>query len=294
MYRYAAKALLLLISACAVSALSAQDISQYTSFTVDGKTIQFHGFVSQGFAYSDDNNYLTMDTSQGSFAMTDGGVNVSTQLTDKFRVGAQIYDRDIGQFGKWHPELDWATADYKFKHWFGVRAGRVKTVLGLYNDTQDMDFLHTFALLPQSVYPTDLRDATIAHLGGDVYGSIPLKKLGSLAYTAFIGRRKDTRYGGYPYLMSTLGVNLKDYGGPQYGADLRWQTPVNGLLVGASRMNDDPAGTGSVSFNPAMFGMSGPPIQSPYNDTTQHAFTNDFYGRYEAGRLSLEAEYRRA
>ncbi|MGA3027859.1 MAG: hypothetical protein ABSF98_24150 [Bryobacteraceae bacterium] len=90
--------------------LGAQDISNYTTFTVDGKTVQFHGFVSEGFAYSNDNNYLTMNTSQGSF-FTDGGVNVSTQLTDKFRVGAQVYDHNIGTMGKWHPQLDWALAD---------------------------------------------------------------------------------------------------------------------------------------------------------------------------------------
>jgi hypothetical protein len=29
----------------------------------------------------------------------------------------------------------------------------IKTALGLYNDTQDMEFLHTYALLPQSTYP---------------------------------------------------------------------------------------------------------------------------------------------
>jgi len=38
--------------------------------------------------------------------------------------------------------------------WFGVRGGKVKTVIGLSNDTQDYEFLNTFALLPQSVYPS--------------------------------------------------------------------------------------------------------------------------------------------
>ena len=106
-------------------ALAGQDLSKYTNFTVGSRTIQVHGFVSQGFGYSDDNNYLTMKTSQGSFAFTDAGLNMSTQLTDKFRVGAQIYVRDIGNLSKWHPQLDWATADYKFKDWFGIRGGVV-------------------------------------------------------------------------------------------------------------------------------------------------------------------------
>ena len=57
--------------------------------------------------------------------------------------------------------------------------GIVKTVLGLYNDTQDMEFLHTWAILPQSMYPLDLRSSTIAHVGADFYGDISLRRLGS-------------------------------------------------------------------------------------------------------------------
>jgi len=149
-----------LICLCAVPAvLHAQE------FKLFDRTIQYHGFASQGFIYTNDNNWLTMHTSQGSGAFTDFGANASMRVTDRMRLGVQGYDRNLGNLGEWHPSVDWAFADYQFKTWFGVRGGKVKTVLGLYNDTQDLDFLHTFALLPQSVYPTDLRDATIAHLG---------------------------------------------------------------------------------------------------------------------------------
>ena len=158
---------------------------QAQEFKVFDRTVQFHGFASQGFVYTDQNNWLTMHSSQGSGAFTDFGANASMQVTDKLRVGAQFYDRNLGNLGEWHPSLDWAFADYRFKPWLGIRGGKVKTALGLYNDTQDLDFLHTFALLPQSIYPTDLRDATIAHLGGDIYGSVSLRHhLGTISYTA--------------------------------------------------------------------------------------------------------------
>jgi hypothetical protein len=200
-------------------------------FKIADRTIQVHSFASQGFAYSNDNNYLTMKTSNGSFAMTDGGANISTQVTDKFRIGAQVYLRNIGDLSNWHPTLDWASADYKFKDWFGIRGGKVKTALGLYNDSQDMDFLHTSALMPQAVYPTDLRDATISHLGGDIYGTVGMKHLGSLSYTAYAGQRKDTQYGGYIYLLRDRGIFMTSYGGLQYGADLKWTTPIKGVLL---------------------------------------------------------------
>ena len=139
---------------------------QAQQFRLFDRSIQVHGFASQAYVYTNENNWLTMTTNNdGSIGFTDFGLNVSTQLTDKFRVGAQGYDRNLGELGQYHPSLDWAFGDYRFTSWFGVRAGKVKTTLGLYNDTQDLDFLRVFALLPQSVYPTDIRDATIAHTG---------------------------------------------------------------------------------------------------------------------------------
>jgi len=44
------------------------------------RRMQIHGFASQGFVYTDQNNWLTMNTSQGSPALRDMGLNLSTQL----------------------------------------------------------------------------------------------------------------------------------------------------------------------------------------------------------------------
>jgi hypothetical protein len=185
--------------------------------------------------------------------------------------------------------LDWAVADYRFKSWLGVRGGKVKTTLGLYNDTQDLDFLRVFALLPQSVYPTDLRDATIAHLGGDIYGNVALKhRLGDLAYTGYAGHRSDSIYSGYPYLLSQFGTIFTSFGGLQYGADLRWDTPVKGLLIGASRLNQDTTGKGS-GVNPLNPGAG----RIPYSESARADWTNQFYGEYKVGKLRIDSEYRR-
>jgi hypothetical protein len=277
--------LLLFISFCAARlSLQAQE------FKLFDRQVQVHGFASQGFVHTTNNNWLTMNTSNvGSGEFTDFGANASVQITDKFRVGAQIYDRNLGQLGAWHPSLDWAYADYRFQPWFGMRGGKVKTVLGLYNDTQDLDFLHTFALLPQSVYPTDLRDTTIAHLGGDVYGDIHLKNhLGTLAYTVYAGHRSDSMYSGYPYLLSQYQTHFNSFGGLQYGGDLRWSTPIKGLLVGASRLNQDTSGKGT-SVNP--FNPGGGTI--PYSESSKADWTDQFYGQYIVGKLRIDAEYRR-
>lgn len=269
------RTLIKLLVACAcVSTVWAQE------FTLSNYDVQVHGFASQGFVHTNGNNWLTMKTGDvGSGQFTDFGGNASIQFNDKFRVGAQIYDRNLGQLGKWHPQLDWAVASYKFKPWLGVRGGKVKTVMGLYNDTQDLDFLRTFALLPQSVYPTDVRDATLAHLGGDVFGDVPIgEKGGTLSYTAYVGHREDSRYGGYAYL---IGQSFNHMGGLQYGGDLRWATPVKGLLVGVSRLNENLT---------AQFGAGTPGETNLKSKTT---WTNQFYAQYTWNKLVVDSEFRR-
>ena len=215
-------------------------------FKVWDRTVQIHGFVFQGSVKTDTNNWLTMKTREGSSAMTEMGLNASSQLTDKLRVGAQVYDRNLGQLGQFHPSLDWGLVDYRFTQWFGIRAGKVKTTLGLFNDSQDVDFLRAFALLPQGVYPTDLRDMTIAHTGGDIYGTVPLRhRLGDISYTGYAGLRRDSIYSGYPYVMQEYYIFVRSMKGRQYGADVRWNAPLPGLVVGASRMNQCITASGS-------------------------------------------------
>jgi hypothetical protein len=269
---------------CATAAaLHAQEV------TLFDHPIQAHGFASQGFLYTDNNNWLTTHSSQGSGAFTDFGFNISVPINDKFRIGAQLYDRNLGNLGEWHPSLDWAVADYRFSSWFGIRGGKVKTKRGLYNDTQDLDFIQTFALLPQSIYPTDLRDATIAHLGGDIYGSIPLwSRAGDLSYTAYAGHRSDSIYSGYPYLLTHFGTQFKSYGGLQYGGDLRWRTPLKGLLLGASRMDEAISGKGTSvdQFNPGAGSI-------PYSEYSRADWTNQYYGEYTRNKLQIASEYRR-
>jgi hypothetical protein len=116
-FRFSQFALLATLCAAPV-ALHAQ-----FDFKLDGRDVQVHSFASQGFMYSNQNNYLTTDTSHGSFAFTDAGANISSPITDHFRVGAQVYFRNVGAMGNFRPTLDWALGAYKFKSWFGIRGG---------------------------------------------------------------------------------------------------------------------------------------------------------------------------
>lgn len=250
--------------------------------SIEGQPFQIHGFASEGFAYSNDNNYLTMNTMKGSFAFTDAGLNLSTQVTDKFRVGAQAYLRNVGELGHGHVTLDWASGDYRFNNWLGIRAGKVKTVLGLYNDTQDEEFLYTWALLPQSLYPVDLRETSIAHVGADLYGTVSLRKFGDLAYTAYAGQLPEDKSGGYQYGLQALGLVPQKISGHAEGADLKWTAPLPGLVLGASFLNSP---RGAQAFNEA-FGT--PESVNVFGD-----HRSVFSGQYTIGNFHVEGEYSR-
>lgn len=257
---------------------------------VGDKEIQVHGFFQQGFLVSSGNNVLTMDTRGGSFAMTDGGLNVSSRLTPKLRVGMQAFSRNVGQMGRGKVHLDWAFADYRFSDTFGVRAGKVKTTLGLFNDTQDMEFVHTFALLPQSVYPTDLRASTIAHTGGDIYGQFDLKKYGRLNYVAYGGSRPDDPRGGYYLGLRDSGVPIRYFKAWMKGADLRWLTPLTGLTVGMSQARIGGYAAGQVLSSG---GFTIPGGGFPYRFDLRMDRVDVYYGDYQRGAFRTFAELRR-
>jgi hypothetical protein len=265
-----------------VAALLSCAISVRAQFNVERHDFQIHGFATQGFAYSNENNYLTMQTSKGSFDFTDAGLNMSAFVTNKFRIGAQAYVRNLGALGQGHVTLDWALGDYRFSDSVGVRAGKVKTVFGLYNDTQDAEFLHTWALLPQSVYPLDLRANSLAHLGGDLYGRVAVPHLGSFAYTAYAGRLSIDRHGGFTYGLLATGLNPSKISGTVRGGDLKWTTPFTGLLLGASILDSPKNAVGLNENFPGSFAVSNPVDRRTI-----------FYGQYTWGNLRLEGEYSR-
>jgi len=252
-------------------------------WTIGSAKLQIHGFAQQGFALSDGNNFLTMKTEDGSFKFSDGGLNASLSLTPRFRVGAQAYSRYIGELGRGKVELDWAYGDYRFSEFFGLRAGKVKTALGLYNDTQDMEFLHTWALLPQSAYPLDLRSTTIAHTGGDIYGQAGLKKAGSVSYTAYAGTRPDDRRSGLIYNAADAGNPISKVTSYMAGFDARWTTPAPGLMIGGSwsRINSEIDGiVGSFKL--------------PFVSSAEPWRISAFYADYTRGPWHLSGEFRRS
>jgi|SRR5580692_7293042 hypothetical protein len=196
----------------------------------DLASVEVHAFVSQGFILSANNNYLADDTKHGSFAFSEIGINFTKNVTDKLRVGLQLFAQYLGPTGSYTPQADWFYLDYRWKDWLGFRAGRVKIPFGLYNEINDIDSARVPVLLPQSVYPVENTNYLLAQTGAELYGYLKSHDAGALEYRAYGGTiLVDTLIPpGSPYQVDDLNVPYV------LGGRLLWETPLEGLRVAGS------------------------------------------------------------
>lgn len=211
-------------------------------------TGQIHGFISQGFAKSTSNNYLT-HTDEGSFEFAEVGLNYSQRLTDRLNAGIQFFYRNFGLDRNRRIVVDYAVADWRWRDYLGARVGRVKLPYGLWNEIRDADVARTWILLPGSVYDDGFREFVIAHWGGELYGIVPLSFMGQLEYQGYGGAVvPDPKGAQINEIMTRLlegsdgapglgGACIKDpTTRTRYvaGGRLQWHTPLEGLMFAIS------------------------------------------------------------
>jgi len=246
-------------------ALNAQDL----------ENLQIHGFATQSFLYSSANNYMTMKSSSGSLQWTEGAVNVNDAVSEKLRVGIQLHMYHMGEIGGPNVLVDWVSGDYKLNDQVGFRAGKVKIPMGLFNDSQDVDSLFLWTLLPQCNYPDDSRDFDLAVLGGETYGSASLGEHGRVQYRGYVGENRLDANGGYMLSLADFGMTFANPpSGRAFGGDVRWVTPWQGLTVGTSVESQSLDGAGS----------EGTVHMAP-------AFITAYYAEWTKGRWYVAGEY---
>jgi len=203
------------------------------------KKVEFHGFASQGFLASTDYNYLGDNTTDGSFQFNEVGLNASFSPFNRTRITAQGFMFDLGDVNNNRIFLDYASIEYTFSDAIGVRGGRIRRPGGIYNHIQDVDLARTSVLLPQGVYDPRWRDFSTSIDGALVFGSVPMAKVGGLSYEAYAGyMTMDDKGGVARTIQNALPPVVGSYNGIDNsliaGAQLWWNTPVDGLRAGLS------------------------------------------------------------
>lgn len=279
-----------------------------TAQTLGGVT--FHGFVGQGYLKSTDNNWLSAPTRDGSFAFTEGALNFNVEPVSKLRIGAQFFAQDLGAIGNNRIMLDWAVGDYRFNDAFGVRAGKIKMPLGLYNIVRDTPVARAEIVMPTGIYPLNERDFANTVQGFDVYGRAGLGGGGEIEYEAWVGTldvdqsyfvRQSAEEGARAalpafgleqgdVLVSDLDLDVRYL----VGGSLDWRTPLTGLRLKASLTTSDVDASYAATYSGF---QSAGPISVPVSFTTRTVTnaTQDYVviasAEYRRGGLRLAGEY---
>jgi len=210
-----------------------------TTYAFDLEEIAVHGFASTGYMKSDHNNYL-VQSETGSFEFTEAGLNVSSELTGNFRAGMQLFGRDLGNIGNNNVKVDWAFLDYHWRETVGVRFGKIKLPVNLYNDIRDYDMLRTSIILPQGGYNEYYRETSVSYQGAGLYGNLPLQAVGRLGYDVFVGTADISPDGGVSKVISNRGMTLTAGTIDSLaGGRLKWYTPLKWLMLGGSFVQSD-------------------------------------------------------
>ncbi|WP_300668557.1 hypothetical protein [Desulfoluna sp.] len=272
--------------------LLAQNVGAYELGALGN--VNIHGFISQGYIMTTDNKFFGDTDDGGSYQFNERGLNFSSDVSDRLRIGLQVFSRDFGTLGDNEVTIDWAYADYTFTEWANFKAGKIKLPQGLYNTSRDVDMLRTSILLPQSVYNEGWRDSINAMNGFELYGYVPAGAVGSFEYHAQGGVNQFKDDGAEMRLLEdqfpvALGVDVtNNQVDATYVGSLVWETPLEGFRIGASgwQMSFD----GDITRNPVKALSEENPV-SCLIDVTQTGWTTSL--EYAIGDLVLSTEYNR-
>ena len=135
--------------------------------------LQIHGFVTQDFFHTSDNNVYGESDDGISPGRTQIGLNLSYQPFDRLTLSAQGLYRRAGNVDTGSVRLDYGVADLNLFNYqngsIGIRGGRIKIPFGLYNETRDVAFTKPTILLPQGIYFDRSRSLLTSADGGSVY-----------------------------------------------------------------------------------------------------------------------------
>ena len=147
--------------------------------------LQIHGFISQAYISTSDNDVFGNSDKGGSFGLTEAGLNASLRPLPRLQLSAQVLSRRAGEGNSGMPRLDYAIFDYRLYsqevNQFGIRVGRLKNPFGFYNETRDVAFTRPSIMLPQSIYFDRTRNLGLSSDSVQLYGDTAVSDWGTLS-----------------------------------------------------------------------------------------------------------------
>ena len=137
-------------------------------FTLADPQLQFHGFLTQAYVHTTDNNFFG-DSEDGSVEFRELGINASYRFNPQLLASAQVLSRVAGEMYDGSPTVDYAQIDYQLSmdehQRLGLILGRYKNPLGLYNETRDVAATRPGIFMPQAIYWDRVRNMVLSNDG---------------------------------------------------------------------------------------------------------------------------------
>ncbi|MGR9044411.1 MAG: hypothetical protein ACU83N_03885 [Gammaproteobacteria bacterium] len=225
--------------------------------------MQMHGFLTQGFFHSSDNNVYGQSDDGISPGLTEIGVNLSYQALPGLTVAAQGLYRRAGDVDRGSVRLDFGLVDLTVFRWetgrMGIRGGRIKVPYGLYNETRDVSFTHPGILLAQGIYFDRSRSLFVSSDGGAFYAE-HMTDYGDFSIKVNIGLPQSDR----ELLLAVLPGAPGDFDAsqPVAAAQLNYEINDGEYILAVSFVNlnlkyrptqSDRLEAGEVNFQPLLF-----------------------------------------
>ncbi len=135
---------------------------------------QVHGFLTQGYFLTSSNRIYGHSEGDGSLDFIEAAINASWTPLPSLQLSAQPLFRRAGAGHESDFELDFGLLDYAVVSTevgrLGFRLGRIKSPIGLYNDTRDVAFTRPSILLPEGIYFDRTRELGLSGDGAGIYG----------------------------------------------------------------------------------------------------------------------------
>lgn len=135
--------------------------------------LQMHGFFTQNVIHTSENNMYGESKNSVSTDFTEAGLNLFYAPMERLSFSFQSLYRNAGKVDTGSLDVDYAFADFTIKKYqqgrYGLRIGRVKNPLGLYNETRDVAFTSPSIILPQGIYYDRSRSLLLSSDGVHFY-----------------------------------------------------------------------------------------------------------------------------
>ena len=135
--------------------------------------LKLHGFFTQNAIHTSANNMYGDSENSVSTEFAEAGLNAYYSAFDKLSFSVQALYRNAGDVDNDTVDIDYAFLDLTLNEYdwgeYGIRLGRIKNPMGLYNETRDVAFTTPSIILPQGIYYDRSRSLLLSSDGAQFY-----------------------------------------------------------------------------------------------------------------------------